>query len=219
MACQLGERHADDGRWAKSDVADVAKTFGKCEDAESLGDIRYDRYYAYPNGSDLFVERLSMADPNLKRPLKLDTLDSLVAEARNLLAAGYKSKGRWNLAQTCFHLAEWTRFPMDGFPKPPLILRAFFSALRVSGMAERMKHSILRDGFKAGTPTAPQTVAEPNAMKDQEGVETLAKVIERMKTFDGELQPSPLFGTMDRDLWTKVTLLHAEHHLSFLDAT
>ncbi len=39
-----------------------------------------------------------------------------------------------------------------------------------------------------------------------------------MKNYDGSIQPSPMFGVMDRGLWTKVTLLHAERHLAFLES-
>lgn len=159
-----------------------------------------------------------MPNEKLKRPLQFNTVDDIVIEASRLLESGYKSNGNWDLAQTCFHLAEWTRFPMDGFPEPPFFLRIIFGAMKATGMIERMKKSLLQDGFKAGTPTAPNTVGKPNAMNDRDGVEQLSKVIERMKKFDGPIQPSPLFGVMDRDLWTKVTLLHAEHHFAFLES-
>ena len=151
-----------------------------------------------------------------KRQLKLEELADIVDEANRLLDCGYQSSGKWGLAQTCFHLAEWTRYPMDGFPKPPLVMRMIFGAMKVTGVVGRIKNGILKNGFSAGTPTAPQTVIDPNAMNDRDGVEQLTKVIERMKQYDGILHTSPLFGVMDRDLWVKVTLLHAEHHLGFL---
>ena len=157
-----------------------------------------------------------MADNTQKRELKLETLDDIVAEANRLLAAGYTSHGKWNLAQACFHISEWARFPMDGYPKPPWFMRMIFGALGAFGVIERMKNGILQNGFKAGTPTAPQTVVGPNAMNDQEGVAKLTETIERMKSFEGPIHPSPLFGEMDHDTFTKVTLLHAEHHLAFL---
>lgn len=157
-----------------------------------------------------------MAKESDKRELKFESLDEIVAEATRLRDSGYESKGNWNLSQTCSHLAEWSKFPMDGFPKPPIFLRAIFGTLKMFGFVERMKNDILTNGFKAGTPTAPQTVPASDAHSDADGVAELAEVLERMKTFDGPLQPSPLFGPMDRDLWQRITLLHAEHHLAFL---
>lgn len=158
-----------------------------------------------------------MAEKIQKRAVSLTDLDDVVAEAVRLYDSGYRSKGQWNLAQTCFHLAEWSRFPMDGFPKPPLFLRAIFGFMRITGVSNRMKASILKDGFKAGTPTAPETVGQPDSMEDQAAIDELGAVIERMKNFQGDTHPSPLFGQMDRDLWHKVTVLHAEHHFGFLE--
>lgn len=157
-----------------------------------------------------------MAQESDKRELTFDSLDAIVAEVNRLCDSGYESKGNWNLGQTCSHLADWTRFPMDGFPKPPIFLRAIFGVMKMFGVVERMKNDILTNGFKAGTPTAPQTVPASDAMSDADGVAKLVEVLERMKRFDGPLQPSPLFGPMDRELWERITLLHAEHHLAFL---
>ncbi len=85
------------------------------------------------------------------------------------------------------------------------------------GMIEKMKQGILNDGFKPGTPTAPDTVAQPDALSDAEGVQQLAAIIERMKNHTAELYPSPLFGVMDNETWHTVTLRHCEHHLGFLE--
>ncbi len=158
-----------------------------------------------------------MADNQQRRQLDFKTLDDIVAEAHRLLETGYISKGNWDLAQTCFHLAEWARFPMDGFPKPPFVLRVVFGAMKAAGIVRRMSKGILENGFSPGSPTAPQTVTDSGTMNDRDGVEQLTNVIERMKQFDGELHPSPLFGAMDRELWTRLTLLHSEHHFRFLD--
>lgn len=157
-----------------------------------------------------------MAKDSHKRELKFASLDEIVAEATRLLEVGYEPRGNWNLGQTCFHLVDWMRFPMDGFPKTPIFLRAIFGGMKMLGIVERMKNDILANGFKAGTPTAPQTVPASDAVSDADGVAKLAEVLERMKTFDGPLQPSPLFGSMDREMWQRINLLHAEHHLAFL---
>lgn len=157
-----------------------------------------------------------MAKETDKRELVLESIDGLQAEINHLLNSGYESRGDWSLGQACFHLAEWTRYPMDGFPKPPLPLRMIFGVMKMCGIMKRMKDGILRDGFKAGTPTAPQTAPSEDSVADAEGVAKLTEVLQRMKDFDGPLQPSPVFGEMDRELWTQVTLLHAQHHLAFL---
>jgi hypothetical protein len=105
---------------------------------------------------------------------------------------------------------------MDGFPKPPIIIRAMFGMMKMLGMVEKMKRDILANGFKPGLPTAPQTAPKAETVTDEAGVQKLREVIARMKTWQGSLHPSPLFGPMDREMWTKVNLLHCEHHLGFL---
>ena len=157
-----------------------------------------------------------MAKQDPRRELKFESLDDVVAEAQRLLENGYQARGNWSLGQTCFHLKEWARFPMDGFPTPPWFMRAIFGSMKWLGLIARMKQSILESGFKPGTPTAPDTVPTRDAVANAEGVQQLAEVIERMKSFSGNLHASPLFGDMDRETHIRVTLLHAEHHLGFL---
>ncbi len=106
---------------------------------------------------------------------------------------------------------------MDGFPTPPWFIRAMFAVLNAVGVSKKLKNSILANGFKPGTPTAPDTVPRPDAVTDQAGVQLLSEVVERIKSHRGVLHPSPLFGDMDRELFIRVTLLHAQHHLGFLE--
>lgn len=151
-----------------------------------------------------------------KRQLSFANFDEMMAEIRSLDKNGYRSNGKWTLAQTCGHLSDWMRFPMDGFPVPPLPMRMIFWAMKVT-VGPGMKRKILAGGFKGGMPTAPETVPQPGAMTDQQGIELLQKTIDRLNAFDGELLPSPLFGPMDKETLIKVSLLHAAHHLGYLE--
>lgn len=151
-----------------------------------------------------------------KRQLKFKDFDELMSEVESLSDGGYKSNGNWTLAQACGHLADWMRFPIDGFPTPPFFMRPIFWLMKIS-MGSNMKRDILANGFKGGMPTAPETVPERDEMTDQQGIEMLQKTIDRVKAHDGELLPSPLFGPMDKETLLKVTLLHAEHHLGYLE--
>ncbi len=151
-----------------------------------------------------------------KRRVKFNNLDELMIEVHCLQQHGYLSNGNWSLGQVCGHVAEWLRFPMDGFPKAPIFMRPIFWVMRHT-VAPGMKQKILAEGFKGGLPTAPETVPKADELSDQQGVDQLQQVVERAKTFAGDLHPSPLFGPMDRDTWLKVSLLHAEHHLGYLE--
>ena len=67
-----------------------------------------------------------------KRQLKFNNFDELMAEVNLLKDRGYVSNGNWNLSQTCGHLAEWMRFPMDGFPVPPLPIKVIMWLMKVT---------------------------------------------------------------------------------------
>ena len=158
-----------------------------------------------------------MAKPKIeKRPLKLSNLDEILAEVNRLQSNGYQSKGNWNLAQTCNHLADWMRFPMDGFPVPPAPIRFMMWIMNIT-VGGRMKRNILANGFSPGMPTAPETAIQAHAMTEQAAIEKLASTIQRVKDHSGDLKPSPLFGPMDKETLIKVSLLHAEHHLGYLE--
>ena len=84
-------------------------------------------------------------------------------------------------------------------------------------VGNRMKKKILAEGFKPGMPTAPVTVPDAS-VSDNEQVEKYFETMARLKAYEGELHPSPLFGPMDKESLMRVSILHAEHHLAFLVA-
>ena len=151
-----------------------------------------------------------------KRQLKFNDFDEMMAEVRSLMESGYVSNGNWNLAQACGHLSEWMRFPMDGFPVPPLPIKAIMWLMKVT-VGPGMRRKILANGFTGGMMTAPETVPAHDAATDQDAIDKLQAVIDRVKSYQGELHPSPLFGPADHDTHVKVSLLHAEHHLGYLE--
>ncbi len=151
-----------------------------------------------------------------KRELSFGSFDDVMAEIGSLQANGYISNGNWDLSQCCGHLAEWIRYPVDGFPKPPLPIRMIFWVMKKT-VGPGMKRKILAEGFKGGLPTAPDSVPAADAQTDEEAVRHLQATIERVTSHNGPLNPSPLFGPMDMEMLVKVSLLHAEHHLGYLE--
>ena len=149
-----------------------------------------------------------------RRGLTFATLDDAVRDAENLLAKGHDKAGNWNLAQVCNHLAEWMRFPVEGFPKLPLFLRPVFWLFRKTvGKAKRRKYTA--EGMPSGKPTMPQTVSLPGG-DAAAAVAKLKETAERFKAHAGPVYPSPLFGPMTKDEALQLQLKHCEHHLSFL---
>ena len=157
---------------------------------------------------------VSTATKPERRKLTFATLDDVVRDAESLLAKGYDKAGNWDLAQVCSHLAEWMRFPMDGFPRLPLLLRPMFWLMR-STIGPKIRRKILAEGFPVGSRTMPQTVPQPGG-DAAVAVATLKEVAERFKAYAGPIVPSPLFGVMNKDEALQLQLKHCEHHLSFL---
>lgn len=158
-----------------------------------------------------------MAKPVKKRSPKFSDFDVMMADVMQLAERGYEKGGNWNLAQVSSHIADWMLFPIDGFPVPPLPIRMIFWVMKKT-VAPGMKRKILAEGFKGGTMTAPETVAKPDDFSDQQGIEKLRNAVDRLKAHKGALHASPLFGEMDMAMAVKVSLLHAEHHLGYLEA-
>lgn len=158
-----------------------------------------------------------MAKPEpKKRQLKFNNLDELIADVRLLNENGYISNGNWTLGQCCGHLANWMRYPLDGFPVPPLPMRMMFWVMKKT-VVPGMKRKILAEGFKGGMMTAPESVPKQDETSDQQGVDQLQEVVDRVIAHDREFHPSPLFGELDKKMHIKVTLLHSELHLGHLE--
>jgi len=136
-----------------------------------------------------------------------------VRDAEALLTKGYDRAGNWDLAQVCGHVANWMTYPVEGFPKSPAPIRAMLWLLKKTvGRAKFEKY--LAEGMPAGKPTMPESV--PTAGGDHAAaVAKLKQAVEKFKAADG-VYPSPLFGPMTKDEATRLQLVHAAHHLSFL---
>lgn len=150
-----------------------------------------------------------------RRTLKFDSLDEIVRDAEQLLAAGYNRVGKWDLAQACGHVSEWMRYGMDGFPRAPWFLRPMFWLLRNTVGGRIFRRSLATLKMPDGAPTAPESVPQPDG-DAAAAVARLKEIVKRMKAFPGEPIRSPFLGRMTRDEWVKLHLMHAGHHLGFL---
>lgn len=157
---------------------------------------------------------MSAATKPERRKLTFATLDEMVADAENLLAKGYHKAGNWDLAQVCSHLTEWLRFPIDGFPKIPLVLRPVAWLMRAT-VGKSMRAKIMTEGFPAGGRTMPQTVFAAGG-DETAAVAKLKETARRFQTYSGAIHPSPLFGAMTKDEALLLQLKHCAHHLGFL---
>ncbi len=153
-----------------------------------------------------------------RRNLRFSNLADIKSDLLNLLSKGYAKTGEWDLDQMANHLADWMTFPMDGFPKMPLLIKILIGIMRISQGKSLYKKFVDNQRMSTGQPTMPQTVHKPDADPDStlQTVERLAAVIDRLATYRGPIHPSPLFGKLDYDEVVALQLAHCAHHLSFL---
>ena len=166
-------------------------------------------------GSSTFSITTMPAQPD-RRQLNFQSLDDAVADARQLLATGYRATGNWNLAQTLEHCGDWLSFPLDGYPA---------AAFPVSAALWLMKHTvgkaacrrILRERrFKPGSPTLPVTVKRADEVQEAVAVERLAALVQRFHAAREPLHASPLFGALTKQQHEQLQIIHLQHHLSLL---
>jgi hypothetical protein len=151
-----------------------------------------------------------------RRSLTFASLADAVGEAERLLAGGYDRAGNWDLAQTCGHLAQWARFPVDGFPKAPLPIRGMLWAMRHTVGPRMLWDTLAKGTMPAGGPTLKQTVPPSGAASDAAAVAAFREAVGRFEGHVGAYHPSPLFGALDRPTATKLQRVHCAHHLGML---
>lgn len=162
------------------------------------------------------------AAPVERRMLDFATVSEAIADARRLAEVGYDRAGQWTLAQACDHLSKFMRYSLDGFPRRflpwPLNSLARMMLLNERTMGRPMPSGMRAPGFLQ--PSAVETSnADLSRRADHEAVERFAQQFERAEArrATGEaFHPSPIFGLMSPELWMRVHLKHASHHLGFL---
>jgi hypothetical protein len=158
------------------------------------------------------VNKENMLEP---RRLKLATLDSLVAEIERLHQHGYEKAGQWNLSQICEHLADWMSYPMDGFPPTPFAAKLFLGAIRAIRGKSLLHKFIEEQAMPRNQPTIALSV-HPATGDEAASIARYRSMVERLTEYRGTIQPSPLFGSMNRAELIGLQLAHGVHHLNFL---
>jgi hypothetical protein len=150
-----------------------------------------------------------------RNELRFNDLQEILDDLDRLAQSGAVGTKNWDLSQICEHLADWMTFPMDGFPKSPLVVSLIVGLLRVTRGRALLRKMISEQRMPYNQPTIPQTVHKP-AADSLPSVERLRKAIHRLQEHQGFIHPSPLFGAMTYDELVALQLAHCAHHLSLL---
>lgn len=156
-----------------------------------------------------------MSDKPPCRELDYHDWDDLLRDLDTLQRQGYDKAGNWSLGQVCAHLNDWMRFPLDGFPKPPFPVRVLLWTLKTTIGKSQLRKILTTRRMPQNGPTMRETVHAPET-DEAKAVDDLRATIARFRADEAPLHPSPLFGEMDRAMWTQLQLVHCAHHLRFL---
>jgi Protein of unknown function (DUF1569) len=142
----------------------------------------------------------------LRRPLKFRTPAEMKADVQHLQTAGYKKAGNWTLPQICWHLASTLEAAMEPStePVPP-----------ATPEQTAKLNQVLATGQVPPGLIAPPTI-DPPASADDADIDRLITALKKLETHAGPMRPHRIFGPMSRELRIEHTLVHAAHHLSFL---
>jgi hypothetical protein len=142
-----------------------------------------------------------------RRTLSFRNEDEAIAEIDRLRAGGYTQRKNWTLPMICWHLS------VGGSPQPPA------SSTPSPEQAERKRKFIdviLETGRPAGNFEAPpQMTPKPDCADD--AVLRFRAILKDIRDFPHAYVDFGPFGPISIDQVRKLTLLHASHHLSFLE--
>ena len=155
-----------------------------------------------------------MADPDAprRRTLRFETIDDALAEAERLVAADREGRlaraGNWSLGKTLGHLATWTEFALNGYP------REVHAPLPVRVILRMMRGRILNKGMVPGVKVGrlPGGTVGLDEVPPEVGLARWRTALHRLKASAPTID-NPAFGRLTHEEWVKLNLRHAELHL------
>src|ERR1700678_2681238 len=78
---------------------------------------------------------------SMRRSLRFNTYDDVLADAKSLVRNGYEREGSWSLGQVCSHLNETVEKSIDGFPEmKPWPVRFLARTFVLKGILQHRQH-------------------------------------------------------------------------------
>ena len=147
-----------------------------------------------------------------RRTLRFNSIDEVIVEVDRLAAAAKAGKlqvvGNWSFGTILNHLATWAEYAFTGTPlKAPFFVRWMFKLRRGHFLNSPMKAGARIPGVANGTLGTEEKPWEQQVRRYQVALLRLKQECPQV--------PNVIFGKMTHEEWIKLTLRHAELHLSF----
>ena len=152
-----------------------------------------------------------------RRSLHYRTLDELASDLdaiRAALGAGtLKTTGNWSAGQVMEHVSILMECAVDGFPsKAPWLVRKL---IKMFYLKKALSGEPMPPGFKI--PKQADFLTPGADTTDEQGLERLQKILDRVRGSERFTHPSPIFEELTHEQWVKLQLGHASMHMSFID--
>lgn len=148
--------------------------------------------------------------PSRRRTLDYRDFDALLADVANLRTRGYRKLGQWDLSRILEHLGQGIDACVRGVPhQGPWIVRRLVGPF--------ILRSILKKRRMAAGIKVPKWWLPGPESDEGEAVDRFNARLAEFRSFRGVPHAHPFFGHLSRDNWEQLILVHAAHHLSFLE--
>ena len=146
----------------------------------------------------------------VRRTLRFESLDQILAEAERLASGPHRLLGEWSYGQILAHLAQGVDCFYNGFGfQSPWVARTFIGPL----VKRRVLTKAMPSGFQL--PKSADALLPHPETSAVDSLTHLRTAIIRLRTED-PTHPHPFFGKMTADEVRQLMLRHAELHLSFV---
>jgi len=150
-----------------------------------------------------------------RRHLQFNSIDDVLADIDRIVAAEkagtLRHTGNWTPGQAMGHVAAWINYGYEGFPMkaPPWPIRVILKFIVKGYLKKGMRPGVKIPGTKDGTYGTDQ-------LSTEEGAARLRAALLRLKNGEPARFVSPGFGPMSEADRIKLTVRHAQLHLSFM---
>lgn len=144
-----------------------------------------------------------------RRKLDFRAWSDVIADVEHLHSAGYRRAGNWDLSQILDHVGEGLRTATRGNSNQgPWIVRKLFGPI--------ILRKVLRErGMKAGIKVPRWWLPGPGG-DESEAIERFRADVQAFEALTTTPCPHPFFGSLSKQQWNDLALIHAAHHLGFL---